>query len=81
MEYKVLKYKRLEGMFGVIFAGDDTEIWQSANPYLFSTEATMESLKKHFKGTMAAKQLNEYELVDVTLYINTKDKHRIGDWD
>ena len=69
MEYKVLKYKRLEGMFGVIFAGDDTEIWQSANPHLFSAEATMENLKKHFKGTTAAKQLKEYELLTVELNI------------
>ena len=69
MEYKVLKHKKLEGMFGVVFAGDNTEIWQSANPQLFSTEATMENLKKHFKGTMAAKQLNEYELLTVELNI------------
>ena len=69
MEYKVLKHKKLEGMFGVVFAGDNTEIWQSANPQLFSTEATMESLKKYFKGNTAAKQLDEYELLTVELKI------------
>ena len=67
MEFKVLKHKNLEGVFGVIHSGDNTEIWHSSKPDLLGPTTNMEYLKEYFKGTIAVKQLNDYELVTYEL--------------
>ena len=67
MEFKVLKHKILEGVFGVIHSGDNTEIWHSSKPDLLGPTTNMKYLKEYFKGTIAVKQLNDYELVTYEL--------------
>lgn len=69
MQYKVLKHKKLEDTFGVFHAGDNSEIWQSSTPTLFGIETTMEYLKSHWSKTMAAKQIDDYELRTAELKI------------
>ena len=67
MEFKILKHKKLEDTFGVFHVGDNSEIQHSSTPTLLGTSATMEYLKSTNKGTIAEKQLNDYELVTYEL--------------
>jgi len=67
MEFKVLKHKSLEGVFGVIHSGDNSEIWYSSKPDLLGPTTNMKNLKKYLKGSIAVKQLNDYELVTYEL--------------
>jgi len=62
MEFKVLKHKTLEDTFGVFRPSDNTEIWQSSTPQLLGVTATMEYFKNANKGTIAERQLDDYEL-------------------
>ena len=67
MEFKVLKHKNLDGVFGVIYSGDNTEIWNSSKPDLLGPTTNIKYLKEYFKGTIAVKQLNDYELISYIL--------------
>jgi len=67
MEFRVLKHKSLEGVFGVIHSGDNSEIWYSSKPDLLGPTTNMKNLKKYLKGSMAESQLDNYDIVSYVL--------------
>ena len=75
---RVLRHKIFPTLFGVLKDQDegeirqaDVEIYQCDTPQLFGKDATIKDLQHLLNNTTALKQLENYNLVDATITINS----------
>lgn len=68
--FKALKHKTLEDTFGkLIGASNRSEIFQTSIPSLQPITANIEDMKYLLYGSLAHKQLDDYELVEIEIKI------------
>jgi len=72
MKFKTLQHKTLPNTFGVIYGEMNPEIYQCSEPMLFGEKTTIRKLKWLYKDTTVISQLEDYDLVEVCIYIFKK---------